>query len=160
MHEHKMEQEIIPVWCTPPSCTNLTFFNSNQVSALVVGSWSDQVWKVSIDCHQMSLAGVPCTVRSHVWRGLGLGGLWTVRSNASWVMVTRNSVVDKHDWKHYLPATLLAGGNHHHFLRVWSFRFLETRSPDVAFWSHRPQPVVLGSSCSSWYPTQGMHCVL
>ena len=49
--------------------------------------------------------------------GTGTRAEWwscTVRSNASWVMATPPPVgrmADKHDWKHYLPATSLAGGN-------------------------------------------------
>ena len=40
------------------------------------------------------------------------GGACTARSNASWVMVTRIPLwSDGQDWKHYLPATSLAGGN-------------------------------------------------
>ena len=43
--------------------------------------------QVSTDDPQMSLAGrCPCTVRYHVWRGLGRGPC-TVRSNSPWVMV-------------------------------------------------------------------------
>ena len=41
-------------------------------------------------------------------------GWSTVRSNASWIIVRWpfvNRQTDRHDWKHYLAATLLAGGN-------------------------------------------------
>ena len=48
-----------------------------------------------------------CTVRFHVWVWGG-GILCTVRSNASWVMVTCDPPYgqnNRYDWKHYLPAT-------------------------------------------------------
>ena len=54
-------------------------------------------------------------LRSHVWCQ-GNGGPSTVRSNASWVMVTwgpprGHTHTQTQLWKHYLPATSLAGGN-------------------------------------------------
>ena len=74
----------------------------------------------------------PCTTRFHVpWslyikvpcRGEGVTRQrkrgCIVKSNALWVMVTWEPLVDKltdrqtdgHDWKCYLPTTSLAGGN-------------------------------------------------
>ena len=69
--------------------------------------------QLASDVDQISLAGGPCTMRSH---GQGHGdqgaGPCTVRSNASWVMITWDYMfcerTDRHDWAHYLPVTLLA----------------------------------------------------
>ena len=65
----------------------------------LVGGWGGGMYN---EVDYMSAGGQegPCTVRSHVW---GLGP-WTVRSNASWVMVTWDSLIlpanrrmDRHD---------------------------------------------------------------
>ena len=53
----------------------------------------------------------------NVWEGWAWDwGPSTVRSKASWVMVTCGPLwieilTDTHNWKHYLPATSLTGGN-------------------------------------------------
>ena len=50
-------------------------------------------------------------------QGGGLGGPCTVRSHASWVMLTWGSllwtdrITDTHDWKNYFPTTPLPGDN-------------------------------------------------
>ena len=46
-----------------------------------------------------------------VWFMVKDRGYWMVGSNASWAMVTLATFCEKterHDWKHYLPATLLS----------------------------------------------------
>ena len=56
--------------------------------------------QVSTDGPQMSLAGrCPCTVRYHVWRGLGRGPC-TVRYNSPWVMVRWEPPLDRMPDRH------------------------------------------------------------
>ena len=60
--------------------------------------------------------GSPSVNRMHMSVGRVQGVPCTVGSNASWVIVTWdppcvNRMTDRQDWKHYLPATSLAGGN-------------------------------------------------
>ena len=78
---------------------------SNQMSALVGGgSLSEQVWT----CLKSWSPVVTRTGGTYTEKAC------TVRSNASWTAVTRDFTPeqnDRHPWKHYLPKTLLAGGN-------------------------------------------------
>ena len=119
-------QESIPVGCVPPSCAErMCFSNIHQMSALVVLKWK-KMNRSPVLTTSGAWEGVPCLWRgvrgipmSHIWKGLPC----TLRSNASWVMVTWGPPptcghTDRHVWKYYLPATSLAGskmgtkGNH------------------------------------------------
>ena len=79
------------------------------MSALVGGGAEvNKFEQVSSDGHQMSLAGGAWAVGSlsNEVQYLRAGGPGAMRSNASWLMVTYDTVdrmTDRHDWKHYLP---------------------------------------------------------
>ena len=79
-----------------------------------VGSSSEQSEQVSNLDHQMSVVrgrGVPSLGRGV--RSVPMShAQGTLRSNASWVMVTVKRQTDRHHWKHYLSATLFAIDKH------------------------------------------------
>ena len=78
---------------------------SNQMPVLVgVGPQVNKFERISSLGHQLSL----------VQGGQYTEKACTVRSNASWTMVTWDFTPEqnnRHPWKHYLLTTLLAGGN-------------------------------------------------
>ena len=125
MYRNKL-QEIIPVRCVLPACQPYELWPPDVSTGRGCGVGGPQMNKfeqVSSYGHQMSLAGgwawpelgVPCLMA----RGAAAAGRGcTVKSNASWVMVTSGPPpllwTDRHEWKHYLLKTSLAGGNNAH----------------------------------------------
>ena len=134
---HNYKQESIPVECIPPTCADhMCFFNSHQMSAVVREGFSgEQVWTclqswpsdvtrregpggdplcIEIPCPGPRFG--PCTVRSHIYEG-GAGPRQALCSEVQCIM--GNGYIgpflplwrDRHDWKHHLPTTSLAGGN-------------------------------------------------
>ena len=121
------KQESIPVGCVPPACPNCISFNSYQMSVLMgkgVLKWT-------------SLNRSPVLVtRCHYHRARADGGLYSEVPclgggvHVQWGPMPRGeelglwgpcSMTDNHDWKHYLPATSLAGGNN--WLKLEGNRF-------------------------------------
>ena len=127
------KQESIPVGCVLPTCANCTCFSSHQVSEVVEGPEVNRFEQVSSDGCQMSLVGGvpvqwghmsrgglgpggPCPLRSYVHRRAGAGGWgpvqWGPMHHRYWSHGTPSPLwTDRHDWKHYLPATSLMGCN-------------------------------------------------
>ena len=84
---YRWQQESIPVGCVPPACQPYVLWWSPDVRT--GGPQVNKFEQVFSNCHQMSLAGgwaggVTCLVS----RGGDEARACTVRSNASWVMVT------------------------------------------------------------------------
>ena len=101
------KQEYSTVWCLPTACQSHMLLWSADLST----GWESQVNKleqISSDGQQMSVA----EGGSHVWCPRA-GGSCIVKFNASWAIVEWGFPhwTDRHDWKHYVPATLLAVGN-------------------------------------------------
>ena len=79
--------------------------------------WTDlQWWPPDVTSRGPWSGQVPMSGRR---AGPGPGESCTVRSHAPWIMVTWGPPppqwTDRHDWKHYLPATSLAGDNEDNF---------------------------------------------
>ena len=105
----KLQQESITVGCVQPAYQPYVF-GGHQVSVLVVGPVQ---WGPMNKFEQVSMAGTrgwsscPC-LEEGLEPGQG--------DPVSWVMVTWGPLplshcgqTDTHEWKHYLPATSLAG---------------------------------------------------
>ena len=102
-------QESIPVGCVQPACQPCMFsWLRHQMSVPVgVTKWTGSQW-LPPDV----TSRVPGGPMSHVWEvGVSMSHVCGVRSNVSWVMVTRAPpvVTYRHGWKHYIPATMLVG---------------------------------------------------
>ena len=134
LSDAKLKQESIPVGCVPPACKLYVFQRPPPDVTVRRGSEPVQCGpmnkfaQVFNDDHQISLAGdrtrreVLC-LKSGRGGGVGVrgpmcvgaGGLYW-EANASWVMVTWdsrvNKMMDRHNRKHYLPATSLAVGKY------------------------------------------------
>ena len=74
-----IKQESTPVGCVPPAHAYHTCFNSQKMPALCGGPQVNKFQQVSSDGHQMSLTKGP---------GQEPRGPCTVRSHASWILVT------------------------------------------------------------------------
>ena len=106
------ERESIPVGCVPLACQPYMLWSSD-VSTSREGVPKRKVWTGLSDCHQMSLAmgpGLGLGRDPHVWYlGVGLG---------EGVIVTGGPPPPeqnvRHQWKHCLVTTSLAGSNQVH----------------------------------------------
>ena len=130
------QQESIPVGCELPSCIDCTSFNSHYQMSLPKGSSNEQVW-TSLQwlppdvtsrgpwCQEGAWLGSGEVPRFDIWgdgwsqrkfSGLIFGrrGLYSevqcIMGNDH-IMTPVNRQTKRHKWKHYLPATSLAGGN-------------------------------------------------
>ena len=120
-------KESVPVGCVPTACTDCTSSTASRYQLGGGGSCTvrscEHVW-----------TGIQWWSPDVIGRGTGAGGEssrlmsgegsrvrgrargWALYSEVQWiwVMVIWHPLptwTDRHIWKHYLPATLLAGGN-------------------------------------------------
>ena len=96
-----LNQENIPGEYVPPACADPVCYNRHQISAPVEGSEVNTFEQISI------MARGPCTVRSKQSRVMVT---WDPHGQNDWLM-------ERHDWKHYLPATSLVRSTVVHFVQ-------------------------------------------
>ena len=128
--------------------TNRTCFSSHQMSAPVRGvSWSEQVWtrlqSWSTDVDSGGGGGPrggPLIMRFQVWCSGGWRGLYSevqcIMANGHTGTPFPDRMMDRHDRKHYLPATLLAGDNYPITLRYPAVFRVCTISSTSAYLMH------------------------
>ena len=150
--QKRFKQESIPVLTILNICVSIAKRCQHWWEVGGGGSSSDQVWTdVQSWLPDVTTLG-PCKVRSHVWGGgpcaVGShvpGGPCAVGSHVwrgavQWGPMHHGTppqpqphkqndwLTDRHDWKHYLPTTSLAGGKNH---LPFFYTYPENRTPFI-----------------------------